>query len=95
MPLSKGKASGCSANPLDGVLRYNRKRLHSALGYRTPQEAMDEYLEMKATAYDNRKFASPENAEHLILAGVQFSAALQDADILSARAMREETIAPP
>ena len=56
---------------------------------------MDEYLEMKATAYDNRKFASPENAEHLILAGVQFSAALQDADILSARAMREATIAPP
>ena len=34
-------------------LRYNRKRLHSAIGYRTPQEAMDEYLEMKATAYDN------------------------------------------
>jgi putative transposase len=31
-------------------LRYNRKRLHSAIGYRTPQEAMDEYLEMKATA---------------------------------------------
>jgi putative transposase len=31
-------------------LRYNRKRLYSALGYRTPQEAMDEYLEMKATA---------------------------------------------
>jgi putative transposase len=31
-------------------LRYNRKRLHSAIGYRTPQEAMDEYREMKATA---------------------------------------------
>jgi transposase InsO family protein len=25
-------------------LRYNRTRLHSGLGYRTPQEAMDEYL---------------------------------------------------
>jgi len=25
-------------------LRYNRTRLHSALGYRTPQEALDEYL---------------------------------------------------
>lgn len=25
-------------------LRYNRTRLHSGLGYRTPQEALDEYL---------------------------------------------------
>jgi putative transposase len=25
-------------------LRYNRARLHSGLGYRTPQEALDEYL---------------------------------------------------
>ncbi len=25
-------------------LRYNRTRLHSALAYRTPQEALDEYL---------------------------------------------------
>jgi putative transposase len=31
-------------------LRYNRTRLHSALGYRTPQEVMDELLEMQATA---------------------------------------------
>jgi putative transposase len=31
-------------------LRYNRKCLYSALGYRTPQEAMDECREMKATA---------------------------------------------
>jgi transposase InsO family protein len=31
-------------------LRYNRTRLHSALGYRTPQEVMDELLEMQETA---------------------------------------------
>ena len=31
-------------------LRYNRTRLHSTLGYRTPQEVMDEYLEMQAAA---------------------------------------------
>ena len=31
-------------------LRYNRMRLHSALGYRTPQEAHDEYLSMQAAA---------------------------------------------
>ena len=31
-------------------LRYNRTRLHSVLGYRTPQEVMDEYLEMQAAA---------------------------------------------
>jgi putative transposase len=31
-------------------IRYNRMRLHSALGYRTPQEAHDEYLSMQAAA---------------------------------------------
>ena len=31
-------------------LRYNRTRLHSALGYRTPREVMNEMLEMQAAA---------------------------------------------
>ncbi len=31
-------------------LRYNRARLHSAIGYRTPQEALDEYLDRQAAA---------------------------------------------
>ena len=31
-------------------VRYNRMRLHSALGYRTPQEAHDEYLNLQAAA---------------------------------------------
>jgi putative transposase len=31
-------------------IRYNRVRLHSALGYRTPQEAHDEYLNLQAAA---------------------------------------------
>jgi putative transposase len=31
-------------------LRYNRTRLHSALGYRTPQEAMDDYLDRQLAA---------------------------------------------
>ena len=31
-------------------IRYNRLRLHSALGYRTPQEAHDEYLNLQAAA---------------------------------------------
>ena len=31
-------------------LRYNRVRLHSALGYRTPQEVHDEYLNRQLTA---------------------------------------------
>jgi putative transposase len=30
--------------------RYNRMRLHSALGYRTPQEVHNEYLNMQAAA---------------------------------------------
>jgi transposase InsO family protein len=31
-------------------IRYNRVRLHSALGYRTPQEVHDEYLSLQAAA---------------------------------------------
>ena len=31
-------------------LRYNRTRLHSGLGYRTPQEVLDEYLTQQAAA---------------------------------------------
>jgi putative transposase len=31
-------------------LRYNKTRLHSTLGYRTPQEVMDELLKVKAAA---------------------------------------------
>jgi putative transposase len=31
-------------------IRYNRQRLHSGLGYRTPQEALDEYLIMQTAA---------------------------------------------
>ena len=31
-------------------LRYNRTRLHSALGYRTPQEVHNEYLDRQAAA---------------------------------------------
>jgi transposase InsO family protein len=31
-------------------LRYNQTRLHSGLGYRTPQEVLDEYLNQQAAA---------------------------------------------
>jgi putative transposase len=31
-------------------LRYNRTHLHSALGYRTPQEALDEHLNRQLAA---------------------------------------------
>src|ERR1700750_862085 len=31
-------------------LRYNRTRLHSGLGYRTPQEVLDEYLKGQEAA---------------------------------------------
>jgi transposase InsO family protein len=31
-------------------LRYNRTRLHSGLGYRTPQEVMDDYLNWQEAA---------------------------------------------
>lgn len=31
-------------------IRYNRQRLHSGLGYRTPQEAMDEHLNAQVAA---------------------------------------------
>ena len=36
------------ARPIE--LRYNRARLHSALGYRTPQEVHDEYLNRQLAA---------------------------------------------
>ncbi len=39
------------ANKPEGLeLRYNRTRLHSELGYRTPQEVMDEYLNRQEAA---------------------------------------------
>ena len=31
-------------------IRYNRNRLHSGLGYRTPQEVLDQYLSNQAAA---------------------------------------------
>jgi hypothetical protein len=37
-------------------LRYNRACLHSGLGYRTPQEVMDEHLNGQEAAWNSRKF---------------------------------------
>jgi len=34
----------------DIEFRYNTRRLHSALGYRTPQEVHNEYLDRNAAA---------------------------------------------
>jgi putative transposase len=31
-------------------LHYNRRRIHSALGYRTPHEVRNEYLNLQAAA---------------------------------------------
>ena len=31
-------------------LHYNRRRIHSGLGYRTPQEVHDEYLNLQQAA---------------------------------------------
>lgn len=32
------------------VLRYNTRRIHSGLGYRTPQEALDDYVQRQQAA---------------------------------------------
>jgi putative transposase len=45
---TRKKARGDIARYIE--IRYNRMRLHSALGYRTPQEAHDEHLSMQAAA---------------------------------------------
>jgi putative transposase len=45
---TRGKAREDIARYIE--LRYNRTRLHSALGYRTPQEAHDEYLNRQLAA---------------------------------------------
>ncbi len=42
------KAHAGEEPPLE--FRYNTRRLHSALGYRTPQEVHNEYLEQCAAA---------------------------------------------
>jgi putative transposase len=45
---TRGKARNDIARWIE--LRYNRTRLHSGLGYRTPQEVMDEYLKGQEAA---------------------------------------------
>jgi transposase InsO family protein len=45
---TRGKARNDIARWIE--LRYNRTRLHSGLGYRTPQEVMDEYLKEQEAA---------------------------------------------
>jgi transposase InsO family protein len=45
---TRGKAREDIARWIE--LRYNRTRLHSGLGYRTPQEVMDEYLKRQVAA---------------------------------------------
>src|SRR6202020_3365153 len=41
-------------------LRYNKTRLHSGLGYRTPQEVMDELLSKQVAASISRKLPVQE-----------------------------------
>ena len=46
--LARKQAKGDIARYIE--LRYNQRRLHSALGYRTPQEALNEYLNRQLAA---------------------------------------------
>ena len=45
---TKGKAIKDIASWIE--LRYNRTRLHSALGYRTPNEVESDFLDLKKAA---------------------------------------------
>ena len=45
---TKGKAIKDIASWIE--LRYNRTRLHSALGYRTPDEVESDFLDLKKAA---------------------------------------------
>jgi putative transposase len=45
---TRKKAKGDIARYIE--LRYNQIRLHSALGYQTPQEVLDEYLNRQLAA---------------------------------------------